>query len=103
MCKGFSLYLFKIGPDSPRARLTLPSTRDLLRLGDLESLEVEDALVHMVALTGCVILFFLLLLLLVKCGLYPTWAYPGLSNLNRDIEVRVTLLLHKYLQRITEP
>ena len=63
--------------------LILSNARDFLRLA---SLEVEEALIHMLAVTGCVLLFFLLAILLVKCELYLT--YPKLVNHHKDIEVR---------------
>ena len=45
----------------------MTAIRDLWRLGNLQ---VEEALIHMLAVTGCVLLIFLLAILLVKCGFY---------------------------------
>ena len=66
--------------------VTLLAPRDLSRL---ESLEVEDALeslVHMMAVTGCVLLIFLLAVLIIKAGLILT--YPRTLDQHKDMEVR---------------
>ena len=44
----------------------MTATRSSWRL----DLEVEEALMHMLAVTGCVLLIFLLAILLVKCGFF---------------------------------
>ena len=64
----------------------LAFSRDLSRLS---SLEVEEALVHMMAVAGCVILIFLLAALILKGGLILIYK----RVLHQDLEVGMLLLL----------
>ncbi len=52
----------------------------------LASLEVEEALIHMLAVTGIILLVFLLAAILVKCRLYLT--YPRVVDQHNGIKVR---------------
>ena len=64
--------------------------RDLWRLGNLQ---VEEALIHMLAVTGIILLVFLLAAILVKCRLYLT--LPKVVDQHKGIKVREAIFKKK--------